>query len=88
VVSKRNTLAVDHHHPLRALAPSWSCRRICPFFAGAKGIPIALWETEFGVYDLFDKEYGYPGFGEHDMDIINQDGRNYMVNLIYRFQKW
>jgi len=36
VVSKRNTLAVDHHHPLRALAPLGLADAFAPFFAGAK----------------------------------------------------
>jgi len=36
VVSKRNTFAVDHHHPLRALAPLGLTDAFAPFFAGAK----------------------------------------------------
>jgi len=36
VVSQRNTLAVDHHHPLRALAPFGWPDAFAPFFAGAK----------------------------------------------------
>jgi len=36
VVSKRNTLAVDHHHPLRALAPRGLADAFATFFAGAK----------------------------------------------------
>lgn len=36
VVSQRNTLAVDHHHPLRAFAPLGFADAIAPFFAGAK----------------------------------------------------
>jgi hypothetical protein len=36
VVSQRNTLAVDHHHPLRALAPLRFTDAIAPFLAGAK----------------------------------------------------
>ena len=36
VVPQRNSLAVDHHHPLRAFAPlGWSDAR-APFLAGAK----------------------------------------------------
>src|SRR6266576_835751 len=34
--SQRNTLAVDHHHPLRALAPLGFSDFRAPFFAGAK----------------------------------------------------
>ncbi len=36
VVSQRNTLAVDHHHPLRPLAPLGFSDSAAPFFAGAK----------------------------------------------------
>ena len=35
-VSQRNTLAVDHHHPLRPLAPLGFADSTAPFFAGAK----------------------------------------------------
>jgi hypothetical protein len=36
VVSQRNTLAVDHHHPLRSLAAFGLSDAIAPFLAGAK----------------------------------------------------
>ena len=36
VVSQRNTLAVDHHHPLRSLAAFGLSDTFAPFFAGAK----------------------------------------------------
>jgi hypothetical protein len=36
VVSQRKTLAVDHHHPLRALAPLGFADSLAPFLAGAK----------------------------------------------------
>jgi hypothetical protein len=36
VVSQRNTLAVDHHHPLRSFAPFGLSDAFAPFFAGAK----------------------------------------------------
>jgi len=36
VVSQRNTLAVDHHHPLRSFAPFGLSDASTPFFAGAK----------------------------------------------------
>ncbi len=36
VVSQRKTRAVDHHHPLRALAPLGLAHGGAPFFAGAK----------------------------------------------------
>jgi hypothetical protein len=36
VVSQRKTPAVDHHHPLRPLAPLGFSDSAAPFFAGAK----------------------------------------------------
>lgn len=36
VASQRNTLAVDHHHPLRALAALGFADAVAPFLAGAK----------------------------------------------------
>src|ERR1700681_2580296 len=36
VVSQRNTRAVDHHHPLRPLAPLGFSDSCAPFFAGAE----------------------------------------------------
>src|SRR6202043_389271 len=36
VVSQRKTAAVDHHHPLRPLAPLGFSDSVAPFFAGAK----------------------------------------------------
>jgi hypothetical protein len=36
LLSQRNTLAVDHHHPLRALAPLGFSDSRAPFLAGAK----------------------------------------------------
>jgi hypothetical protein len=36
VVSQRKTLAVDHHHPLRPLAPLGFADSAAPFLAGAK----------------------------------------------------
>jgi hypothetical protein len=35
-ISQRNTAAVDHHHPLRPLAPLGFSDFGAPFFAGAK----------------------------------------------------
>jgi hypothetical protein len=36
LASQRNTLAVDHHHPLRPLAPLGLSDGVAPFLAGAK----------------------------------------------------
>lgn len=37
------------------------------------------------VYNLFDKDYGYPGSEEHLQDIIEQDGRTFRLRLDYAF---
>ncbi|UCD50346.1 MAG: TonB-dependent receptor [Phycisphaerales bacterium] len=42
-------------------------------------------ELAAGVYNLFDVEYDYPGFGEHAQDVIEQDGRMFQIKLTYRF---
>ncbi len=42
-------------------------------------------EISAGIYNVFDKHYGYPGFAEHTQDIIEQDGRSFRVKLTYRF---
>jgi hypothetical protein len=55
--SQRNTLAVDHHHPLRALPPPGFPDSGAPFFAGAKlasmkassqsrSLPASSWERK------------------------------------------
>jgi iron complex outermembrane receptor protein len=46
----------------------------------AKGLDVS-----FGIYNLFDDEYGTPGFSEHAQDTIRQDGRSYRLKLTYRF---
>jgi outer membrane receptor protein involved in Fe transport len=43
-------------------------------------------EVQVGIYNLFDVEYGHPGFGEHVQDIIEQDGRTIGAKLTYRFK--
>jgi iron complex outermembrane receptor protein len=42
-------------------------------------------EASASVYNLFDKEYGDPGAGEHFQDTIEQDGRTVRLKLTYRF---
>ncbi len=42
-------------------------------------------EIAAGLYNLFDVKYGYPGFGEHAQDTIEQDGRTFRIKLTYRF---
>jgi len=47
------------------------------------------WKTgmnlRFGIYNLFDKEYGDPGGEELLQSVIPQDGRNYRFELRYEF---
>ncbi len=42
-------------------------------------------ELQVGIFNLFDEEYGHPGFAEHAQDVIDQDGRTAGVRLKYRF---
>jgi iron complex outermembrane receptor protein len=42
-------------------------------------------EASVSVYNLFDKEYDDPGFGEHLQDVIEQDGRIFRFKLTYAF---
>lgn len=37
------------------------------------------------LYNLFDREYGYPGSTGHRQDLIPQDGRSFRVQLTYKF---
>ena len=42
-------------------------------------------EIAASLYNLFDVEYAFPGFGGHVQDTIEQDGRTFWVGLTYRF---
>jgi len=42
-------------------------------------------EVAASVYNLFDVDYAFPGFGEHAQDTIEQDGRTFRIGLTYRF---
>ncbi len=42
-------------------------------------------DISFGVYNLFDEHYGYPGGEDHTQDVIAQDGRSFRAKLTYRF---
>jgi hypothetical protein len=53
VVSQRNTRAVDHHHPLRALAPLGFSDSAAPFFAGAK-LPSRNASLQFNCWRSFN----------------------------------
>lgn len=53
VVSQRNTRAVDHHHPLRALAPLGFSDSAAPFFAGAK-LPSMKDSLQFNCWRSFN----------------------------------
>jgi len=53
VVSQRNTRAVDHHHPLRPLAPLGFSDSAAPFFAGAK-LPSKKASLQFNCWRSFN----------------------------------
>ena len=53
VVPQRNTRAVDHHHPLRALAPLGFPDSRAPFFAGAK-LPSKKASLQFNCWRSFN----------------------------------
>src|SRR6266852_6970598 len=53
VVSQRNTLAVDHHHPLRPLAPLGFSDFCAPFLAGAK-LPSRNDSLQFNCWRSFN----------------------------------
>lgn len=42
-------------------------------------------ELSATVYNLLDREYGYPGSTGHVQDVIPQDGRSFRLKLTYRF---
>src|SRR3989454_6428582 len=51
--SQRNTAAVDHHHPLRPLAPLGFADSAAPFFAGAK-LPSKKHSLHFNCWCSFN----------------------------------
>ena len=42
-------------------------------------------EFSASVYNLFDENYGHPGSGELEQDIIEQDGRTFRLKVTYAF---
>lgn len=42
-------------------------------------------DASFSVYNLFNEQYSDPGAGEHTMDAIEQNGREFRLKLTYRF---
>jgi iron complex outermembrane receptor protein len=42
-------------------------------------------DAGFSLYNLLDKDYGYPGGSEHTQDVIAQDGIQAAFQLTYRF---
>lgn len=72
--SKARTLGGDY-------AEDFTVTNLTMTYVGAsKRLEIAA-----SVYNLFDVDYAYPGFGEHVQDTIEQDGRTFGVRLTYRF---
>lgn len=41
-------------------------------------------DASAGLYNLFDRNYGHPGGGQHVQDIIRQDGRTWRVKVTGR----
>lgn len=72
--SSRLTLAGNNASPFYILNLSLFSQRI------VKG-----WELSGHINNLMNQKYGYPGSGEHVMDVIDQDGRTFWVKLKYRF---
>jgi len=72
--SSRLTLAGNNASPFYILNLSLFSQRI------VKG-----WELSGHINNLMNQKYGYPGSGEHQQDIIDQDGRTFWVKLKYRF---
>jgi iron complex outermembrane receptor protein len=73
-ISKRKTLSGDHENG------STVTNLTLTYENDAKKM-----EIQVGIYNLFDTEYGHPGFGEHAQDIIEQDGRTFGIRLTQRF---
>jgi iron complex outermembrane receptor protein len=47
-----------------------------------------LWrgvEASFGLYNVFDANYAYPGAEDHLQDALEQEGRTFRGSLTYRF---
>lgn len=42
-------------------------------------------ELSASVYNIFNERYGYPGAGDHDQDVILQEGRTVRVRVKVRF---
>lgn len=72
--SSRLTLGGNNASPFYILNLSLFSQRI------VKG-----WELSAHLNNLMNQKYGYPGSGEHQQDVINQDGRTFWVKLKYRF---
>ena len=68
VVSQRKTAAVDHHHPLRPLAPLGFSDSAAPFFAGAK-LPSRNDSLHFNCWRSFNSL-------RNDRQIFNQMPRS------------
>ncbi len=72
--SSRLTLAGNNASPFYTLNLALFSQRI------VKG-----WELSVQLNNLMNQKYGYPGSGEHQQDVIDQDGRTFWVKLKYRF---
>ncbi|MEK6707126.1 MAG: TonB-dependent receptor, partial [Bdellovibrionota bacterium] len=72
--SKRKTLTSDHTNDSVVTNLTLTYENV-----------IKRLELQVGIFNLFDEEYGHPGFAEHVQDVIEQDGRTVGVRLTYRF---
>ena len=43
------------------------------------------WDMTFGVYNVFSENFGDPGAEEHVQDVIERNGREFMLQAVYRF---
>jgi len=72
--SKRKTLTSDHTNDSVVTNLTLTYENV-----------IKRLELQVGIFNLFDEEYGHPGFAEHVQDVIEQDGRTVGAKLTYRF---
>lgn len=78
-------LEVQYNGKSRTLADNDADDFILTNLALTYRSPSKRLEIAAGLYNLFDVNYGYPAFGEHTQDTIEQDGRMFRIKLTYRF---
>lgn len=78
-------LEVQYNGKSRTLADNYADDFILTNLALTYRSPSKRLEIAAGLYNLFDVKYGYPAFGEHTQDTLEQDGRMFRIKLTYRF---